>query len=55
MKGRNEPCCVMFALCVTMRNREVLEVVAACHGVDIEEAGEVIYNNTLQLYFPWDL
>lgn len=55
MKGRNEPCCVMFALCIALRNRQVLEVIAACHGVGVEEAGKTIYNNTLQLYFPWEL
>lgn len=55
VKGRNEPCCVMCALRIALRNRQVLEVIAACHGVGVEEAGKTIYNNTLQLYFPWEL
>lgn len=36
-------------------NRQVLEVIAACHGVSVEEAAKVIYHNTLELYFPWEL
>ena len=45
----------MCALRIALRNRQVLEVIAACHGVGVEEAGKTIYNNTLQLYFPWEL
>ncbi|KAK8831168.1 hypothetical protein WA577_003339 [Blastocystis sp. JDR] len=45
VKGRNEPCRVI----------EVLEVIAACHQVSVEEAASVIYNSTLKLYFPWEL
>lgn len=36
-------------------NRQVLEVIAACHGVSVEEAAKAIYHNTLELYFPWEL
>lgn len=33
----------------------MLEVIAACHQVSVEEAASVIYNSTLKLYFPWEL
>ncbi|KAK8798417.1 hypothetical protein WA588_003498 [Blastocystis sp. NMH] len=45
VKGRVEPCCVL----------SVLEVIAAVHGVSVEEAAKIIYRNTLELYFPWEL
>ena len=38
---------------VTFRN--VLEVIAAVHEVSVEKAAEIIYRNTLSLYFPWEL
>ena len=35
--------------------RSVLEVIAAVHKVSVEKAAEIIYHNTLELYFPWEL
>ena len=35
--------------------RSVLEVIAAVQKVSVEKAAEIIYHNTLQLYFPWEL
>lgn len=55
VKGRNEPCRVMYPSFRGVRGREVLEVIAACHQVSVEEAASVIYNSTLKLYFPWEL
>lgn len=33
----------------------MLEVVAGVHGVSVEEAASIIYKNTQELYFPWEL
>lgn len=38
-----------------LKCRQVLEVVAGVHGVPVEEAASVIYKNTQELYFPWEL
>ncbi|CAN1277716.1 Deoxyribonuclease TATDN1 [Linum perenne] len=45
VKGRNEPCLV----------RQVLEVIAGCKGVDLEEMSRTIYHNTCRIFFPQDL
>lgn len=41
--------------CCELHCRQVLEVIAACHNVTVEEAAKIIYHNTLELYFPWEL
>ena len=54
VKGRNEPCfCRPYEELVITRS--VLEVIAAVHKVSVEKAAEIIYHNTLELYFPWEL
>ncbi|CAN0901411.1 Deoxyribonuclease TATDN1 [Linum grandiflorum] len=45
VKGRNEPCLV----------RQVLEVVAGCKGIDLEEMSRTIYHSTCRIFFPQDL
>lgn len=45
VKGRNEPCLV----------RQVLEVVAACKGMDAAEVSKIFYHNTCRVFFPQDL
>jgi TatD DNase family protein len=55
VKGRNEPCCVLFVYTHILINRQVLEVIATCHNVTVKEAADIIYHNTLELYFPWEL
>jgi Tat protein secretion system quality control protein TatD with DNase activity len=40
VKSRNEPCCT----------RQVLEVIAALHQIEIEEAARIIYENTVKMF-----
>ncbi|CAN1277719.1 Deoxyribonuclease TATDN1 [Linum perenne] len=35
--------------------RQVLEVIAGCKGVDLEEMSRTIYHNTCRIFFPQDL
>lgn len=44
---------MLLASEITCRN--VLEVIAAVHEVSVEKAADIIYHNTLELYFPWEL
>ena len=46
--------CMFSQHCVVIL-RNVLEVIAAVHEVSVEKAAEIIYRNTLSLYFPWEL
>lgn len=38
-----------------INSRQNLEVVAAVHEVTVDQAADIIYNNVLSLYFPWEL
>jgi len=42
VKGRNEPCCIIH----------VLEVIAALKDYNIDKLAEIIYENTVKMFFP---
>ncbi|CAN1277714.1 Deoxyribonuclease TATDN1 [Linum perenne] len=37
------------------KEKQVLEVIAGCKGVDLEEMSRTIYHNTCRIFFPQDL
>lgn len=55
VKGRNEPCTIMYVISFFIFIpifRNVLEVIAGCRGEDIYELGDQIYKNTMNVFFP---
>ena len=44
IKNRCEPCHII----------QVLEVISAIKNIDIQEIGDIIYNTTMDIFFPKD-